>query len=96
MKPRGNEAAGKRAGENWADRPGDRELLKPEYVMLEAIDIANSALFGSEKAFSMLEDLEIPIEYRAKVAVLMRLFEEIEERARKIFNSYLKTKTAEV
>ena len=56
--------------------------------MLEAVDIRTSAALGSEKAFAMLEQLDIPIEYRAKVAELMRLFEEIEERARKIFDPH--------
>ncbi len=74
-------------------RPG----LNPEYVILEVVDIMNSALFGSEKAFAMLEQLDIPIEYRAKVAILMRLFEEIEKGARQIFDAHpWKRKTVEV
>jgi hypothetical protein len=88
MKQRGDRATGTRVRETWVNSSDHPEILYPEYLMLEAVDITTSAVLGSEKAFAMLEQLDIPIEYRAKVAALMRLFEEIQERARKIFDPH--------
>ena len=97
MKQKADQTTARRVRETWVNSSDHPEFLDPEYVMLEALDITTSAVLGSEKAFAMLEQLDIPIEYRAKVAALMLLFEEIEKRARRIFDPHpRRRKTAEI